>query len=129
MDFIEDFHRLLDRVRRLESRIGEQPQFVTYSISGDLVVQSGGLRWYAPFDGMIKRVYVSLGTASGGSGVQVSLNKNGISVGTFVLAAGTNYDSFTPDNPDFDDEDFFTVDVIAVGSFPSGSNLVIQLKL
>src|SRR4051794_30946532 len=101
MDFIEDFHRLMDRVRRLESRVGGQTHFVTYSISGDLAVQAGGLRWYAPFDGIIKRVYASLGTASGGSGVQISLKKNGVGVGTITLAAGMNYDSFIPGDPDF----------------------------
>lgn len=129
MDFIEDYHRLLDRVRRLEMRTGDVPHFVTYSISGDLAVQNGGLRWYAPFDGMIKKVYVSVGTAPSGSGVHIRLNKNGIPIGTIIIAAGTNYDWFSPDDPDFVDEDFFTVDVTAVGSSTPGSNLVVQLKV
>jgi hypothetical protein len=129
IDFLDDFRILMDRVRRLESRLGSQPQFVTYSVSGDLSVQAGGLRWYAPFDGRIARVYASLGTASGGTGVRISLNKNGVSVGMIMLAAGMNYDSFTPDDPDFYEEDFYTVDIVSVGSGPAGSNLVVQLKL
>lgn len=98
-----------------------------FNVAGALSTLTGNMRWYARFDGEITEVYVSVGTAPTGSGTTVRLNKNGSSLGTVTIAAGSNTNSFTPASPTFVIGDYFTVDITAVGSTTPGSDLDVQI--
>ena len=100
---------------------------VAYSVSGELEIADGGLRYYALADGTITLVYVSVGTAPSGSGVTVRVNRNGSSIGTTTIAAGANTNSFAPAAA-YVTGDYFTVDVTAVGSSGPGADLVVELQ-
>jgi hypothetical protein len=101
---------------------------VPYSVSGDLEVSDGNLRWYSRAKGTVATVHASVGTAPTGSGVTVQVNQNGSSIGTCTIAAGGHTATFTP-AADYDSGDYFTVDVNAVGSTTPGSDLVVQLRM
>jgi hypothetical protein len=102
---------------------------VPYSVSGELEVADGNLRWYSRAKGSVASVHASVGTAPAGSGVTVQVNRNGTSIGTATIAAGGHIASFTPGSPDFAAGDWFTVDITAVGSSTPGSDLVVQLRM
>jgi hypothetical protein len=107
---------------------GAAADIIPYSVSGPLAAATGGLRWYAPTDGTITLVHVSVGTAPAGSGITVQVNRNGTSLGTVTIPVGSHTNTFTPASPAYVAGDYFTVDVTAVGTTTAGSDLVVQLR-
>jgi hypothetical protein len=102
---------------------GGDVDVIPYSISGPLTVTDGTLRWYALTAGTILQVFASAGTG----GLTVRVNRNGASIGTATIPAGSNTAAFTPASPDYTAGDYFTVDVTAAGT--GAADLVVELQV
>jgi hypothetical protein len=138
-DFLEDYRILSDRVRRLELTRKRSRDIIPYSISGELEVSTGMLRWYATADGSINQIIAQNGTeATGTVPIIVELlrhryDPDSTTVST-VVAAHMPLTVFPPPPfdaaiADFKEGDYFTVDVVQVGDADPGGDLVIEIQV
>jgi len=134
-DLVARISALEEQVRRLRTKKaleteGPDVDVVPYSISGNLTVADGGLRWYALRDGEILKVAVSVGTSpSGLTGIGVRLRRNGTSIGTVTLSSGQNYTTFVPTLVTVTQGDYFTVDITSIGNSVPGADLVLEVEV
>lgn len=99
---------------------------LTFNGPGVRTVANGTSRLYAPQAGTLDFVEVNLGTPATGADFVVRVNKNGASIGTGTVAAGTYDTTFVPTDTAVADGDYFTVDVTQVGATVAGSDVVVQ---
>lgn len=136
-DFLEDYRILSDRVRRLELTRKRSSDIIPYSISGELEVSTGMLRWYATADGSINQIIAQNGTeATGTVPIIVELLRHRVESGVVstVIAAHMPLVVFPPEPfdaaiADFKEGDYFTVDVVQIGDADPGGDLVIEIQV
>ncbi|MBF0340927.1 MAG: hypothetical protein HQL95_08200, partial [Magnetococcales bacterium] len=68
-----------------------------------------------------------IGTAPVGSSIQFTLRKNGTSVATGSIAAGSHRMATAPVTLELTSSDWFTLDVVQVGTSVAGSDLHVRL--
>lgn len=105
----------------------------TFTYPGALSVGSGQARFYMHKSGDIKDIIASVGTAPTGASVIIDILKNGTTIYTGGSGRPTITDSSFVDTTSvpavtsFSAGDYFTVDIIQIGSSTAGSNLVVEL--
>jgi hypothetical protein len=101
---------------------------MAYSFDGPLTVGNGSLRWYPRKSGAITEVHAVVDGAPAGSELTIRVRKNkAITIGTIHIAPAGNVDSFVPTPGTYVLGDYFTVDIVAVGSGAPGADLVVQI--
>jgi hypothetical protein len=106
----------------------------TFSVVGPVTTAVGHSRFYMSTAGTITNVIVSVSSAPVGSAIIIDVKKNGVSIFTTLLnrptipAGGFVDMSSIPDVTAFSIGDYYTVDVVQVGSTSPGSDLVVQLE-
>lgn len=95
---------------------------------GTLTLFTGKVRWYPPQAVNVLWLEASVDTPSTGSGITAELKKNGSVVNSVTIAAGQNKSSrVTLTGVTGTADDYFTVDVTAIGSGTPGSDLIIAV--
>jgi len=109
------------------------PFEISYTVTGDLTVAAGAIRWYVRENITIQNVYVHVSTAPTGASLIVDVNKNGTTIFTTqgnrptITASSFLDSSSTPDVTSATAGDYFTIDVDQIGSTVAGSNLVVRI--
>jgi hypothetical protein len=125
-DFLEEIHLLRDRIRRLELRPqSNASKVIIYSVSGNLTIHDGKLRWYPLAGSTLVLIHASVGTAPSGGGCTVRVKVNGTTVDSVTISAGSNQHTSKP-NKDLEKGDYLTIDVTASNN---ATDLVVELKL
>jgi hypothetical protein len=99
---------------------------IPFSTSGELAVATGamGVPWYGGAR-TLQRLAARVGTAPTGAALVLALKKNGATVATLSVAAGSlAAQTTTFSDATIADGDYLTLDVTQVGSTVKGSNLV-----
>lgn len=108
---------------------------VVFSATGEVVVSTGGHRFYVEEATTIQSVRASVGTAPTGASLIVDVNKNGTTIFTTqsnrptIAASGFTDVSGTPEVTALDAGDYLTVDIDQVGSSVPGANLTVTIVL
>jgi hypothetical protein len=98
-----------------------------FSVHGPLIVINDMTPyWLAPKSGTFTSIVARVKTAPTGASLQGRINKNGVQVTTFTIAAGSSNTSATV-NLQFSLGDYFSVDITQIGSTVAGSNLTVAL--
>jgi len=95
---------------------------------GTLTVTTGTARWYAPRAVKIIGMKAHVSTAPAGSAVNIRVNKNGSSLRTLVINAGSTSANLGGIADDLSAGDYLTVDVTQVGSSTAGSDLALIIR-
>ena len=99
--------------------------YVNLKQTGALTVTTGTKRWYAPKGITISKIIARVDTAGAGASINITVNKNGASAATLVIAdGGTKIINSTP-NITMVEDDYLTVDITQVGSTTAGSDLTV----
>jgi len=96
-----------------------------YQIDGNLSVRAGVRRWYAHEALTVVKIKAQVEVAPAGSNIACTVKKNGATVATFEIAAGTAYNPISNINITAAEDDYFTVDVTQVGSSTPGQHLLV----
>ena len=96
-----------------------------YQIDGNLSVKAGVRRWYAHAALTIVKIKAQVEVAPAGSNIVCVVKKNGATVATFEIAAGTAYTPISNINITAAEDDYFTVDITQVGSSTPGQHLLV----
>jgi hypothetical protein len=96
-----------------------------YQIDGNLSVKSGTRRWYAHEDLTIVKIKAQVDVAPAGRNIVFAVKKNGSTVGTFEIAAGSAFNPISNINITAAEDDYFTVDITQVGSSTPGQHLLV----
>jgi hypothetical protein len=97
------------------------------AIHGPLIVSNDMTSyWLAPKSGTFTSIVVRVKTAPTGASLQGRINKNGVQVATFTIAAGS-LNTSSAINVQFAAEDYFSLDITQIGSTVAGSNLTVAL--
>lgn len=112
-------------------RTGSDPTYVdtvlqTFNASGTLQPFTGASKWHAPYAGALDLIHVGLGTAPTGGSVAFQANRNGSSIGTVSIAAGTLTGTFIPTIGTFSSGDYFSFDQTSGGTALGAKNLASQ---
>lgn len=106
---------------------------LSLGIPGTLVVGAGTSRVYFVSAATITNVIASVGTQPTGASIIFDVKKNGSTIFTTTanrptITVGTNADlSSVPDVTTVSSGDYFTVDIIQVGSITAGADAIIQV--
>lgn len=93
--------------------------------TGTLEVTTGTKRWYAPKAVTIDRIVARVNTAPVGAAINITVNKNGSSGATLVIAdGGTKIINSSP-SITLAEDDYLTVDITQIGSTTAGSDLTV----
>ena len=93
--------------------------------TGELEVTTGTKRWYAPKAVTIDRIVARANTAPVGAAINITVNKNGSSGATLVIAdGGTKIINSSP-SITLAEDDYLTVDITQIGSTTAGSDLTV----
>jgi len=93
--------------------------------TGALTVTTGTKRWYAPKAVTISRIVARVNTAPAGAAINITVNKNGSSGATLVIAdGGTKIINSSP-SITLAEDDYLTVDITQIGSTTAGSDLTV----
>jgi len=93
--------------------------------TGELEVTTGTKRWYAPKAVTISRIVARANTAPVGAAINITVNKNGSSGATLVIAdGGTKIINSSPAIT-LAEDDYLTVDITQIGSTTAGSDLTV----
>lgn len=93
--------------------------------TGVLEVTTGTKRWYAPKAVTIDRIVARVNTAPVGAAINITVNKNGSSGATLVIAdGGTKIINSSP-SITLAEDDYLTVDITQIGSSTAGSDLTV----
>lgn len=93
----------------------------TWNMPGPIATLTGVARWYPVADGSLTTVHCAVVTT--GSGTEFDILKNGASIGSVTLSGATG--TVTLSDSDFVIGDYYTVDVVTVGS-GSPTDAVVQ---
>jgi hypothetical protein len=112
------------------------PSTIPFTRSGELAPMTGDMRLYMEYDGTIRAARATVAEAPTGSSLIVDVNKNDTSIYATtqanrptVLATELTGLGGEPDDPDFVQGDYFTIDIDQVGSTLPGTTLVVTLTL
>ena len=100
----------------------------TFSQAGTLAVTTGVSRFYVERAGTLTTLRASVSSPSTGSGVAVALRKNGTTVATVTIPAGSNTATSSPAVA-LVTGDYLTIDITAVGSTTAGANLTATVTI
>ena len=102
----------------------------TFVQDGVLTVNTGTARWYSPRAVTITKIRTHVAISSAGAALNMTLKKNGTSIQTFSIAAGSTTDVTTGLNLSVAEGDYLTIDITQIGSSTAGSdlNVVISYK-
>lgn len=112
------------------------PVQASFSYSGALAVLTGTDRFYNLTGRTltVSQVVASVGTAPAGASIIVDVRKNGSTIFTTTanrpsISAGSNFgtNGGTPDVPTIANGEYWTVDVVQVGSTTAGASLTVQV--
>jgi hypothetical protein len=98
---------------------------------GELVPIVGVVRWTTNNHIRIGSLNASISAAPAGGSVVAHLKKNGSTIATITIPAnsvGVNVTTFVGNGADAQPNDYFTLDVVSVGSVVPGSNLKVQIN-
>ena len=99
----------------------------TITTTGELKSAIGVARWYPPINMFFSAWEAWVGEAPGGTPVQFTLKKNGVSIGSGTIAASAFKMAKTTLAFSATTSDFLTLDISGVGVGPKGSDLVVRL--
>lgn len=102
-------------------------QYVQLNQAGTLQLTTGTARWTAPKNINITNIVSIVGTAPTGSALITTVNKNGTTIDTQTIAAGTTSDTNSGLSLSVNQNDYLTVDVTQIGSTVAGSDLSIVI--
>jgi hypothetical protein len=102
-----------------------------FSRQGSLSTTEGNQRLYVERSGIISVVRVSVGTPSSGAAIIVDVLKNGETIlsSPIEVVAGDNTSLGTISESSVFEDDYFTVNIIQVGSVTPGANLTVTLTI
>lgn len=138
IDEIKDIRErisILERYPPGEISAEDVERYYTFSISGDLVVDTGAFRLYnLTGEGLtISKVHIAVDTAPTGSAIIVDVNENGTTIFTtqanrpqIAISANTG-ESSAIDDPYWADGNYLTVDIDQIGSTIAGADLTITI--
>lgn len=108
----------------------------TFSYNGTIATLTGTYRWYNDTGATltIGTVRASVGTAPAGASIIVDVRKNGTTIFTTTgnrptITAGSQYATAggAPDTPTLANGDYWTVDIVQVGSTTAGASLTVTV--
>ncbi|MEO5350046.1 MAG: hypothetical protein H7836_10400 [Magnetococcus sp. YQC-3] len=99
----------------------------TITTTGELKSAIGVARWYPPINLFFSAWEAWVGEAPGGTPVQFTLKKNGVSIGSGTIAASAVRMAKTALAFSVTTSDYLTLDITGVGVGPKGSDLVVRL--
>lgn len=113
--------------------VGGIPREKTLTMPGELVAVTGHAKWFLPVNIRITSITARVSDASSGSPIRLAVKKNNtqITVDTVDIQEGSYVTTVTvPDINDADGNvgDYYTVDLIQVGSVVKGSDLTVQIN-
>lgn len=85
----------------------------TCNFVGPISVQNGTLRWYPDQSVTVTSVYINASTAPTSGPFSIAIEKNGATIATASLSAGSYTSSVTAVNVAFTSSDYVTIDVTA----------------
>ena len=85
----------------------------TCNFVGPISVQNGTLRWYPDQSVTVTSVYINVSTAQTSGPFSIAVKKNGATIATASLSAGSYTSSVTAVNVAFTSSDYVTIDVTA----------------
>lgn len=100
----------------------------TFVQDGALTVLTGTARWYSPRDIQITKIRSHASVAPAGASLNLSLKKNGSSIQTFNIAAGSTSSVNTGLTLNINEGDYLTIDITQIGSSTAGSNLNVVIS-
>lgn len=105
----------------------------TLTQPGEVVTVVGVVRWYVPTPIRLTSVVARLGVPTQGSPMRIVVKKDNIPIhsGYIEIPAGvseTVLPASSLTKPDASTNDFYTVDVVQVGTTVKGSDLTVQLN-
>ena len=109
---------------------------VVFTVFGTLIIATGGLRVYNTLNAnfVIQEVEIAVSIAPVGAAILVDIHTNGVTIFTNqahrpTIAAGAYQGTTTTiDVSAWNDGDYFTADIDAIGSGPAGSNLTVMIR-
>lgn len=111
-----------------DGRIGPSGlSVVMLGVAGNITVQTGKSRYYAPRALTISQLRASVNTAPTGASLIVSLRKNGTIVAVVTIAASVNTGTSSLALA-VAAGDYLQVDVTQVGSTVAGADLTVQVE-
>ena len=99
----------------------------TITTTGELKSAIGVSRWYPPINMVFSQWEAWVGEAPGGTPVQFTLKKNGVSIGSGSIAASAVKMAKAALAFSVTTSDYLTLDITGVGVAPKGSDLVVRL--
>jgi hypothetical protein len=102
------------------------PIQAVFSKQDTLAPYTGTARYYLDATRTISQIRASVGTAPTGSGLTVTVYKNGSSIGSVTIPAGS-YTATSTISVAASANDYLTVSIISVGSTISGSDLTVTV--
>lgn len=108
--------------------LAETEFYKTYNYNGTLVVNTGSKRFYMPINCTMTDIEAYVATAPTGAALQLAILKNGSSVATTSISAGSTSSSNTSNSIDLETGDYITINITQVGSGTAGEDLYLNLK-
>lgn len=117
-------------------RLDDPPNYYTwhtftFTVEGDLQVDTGDLRFYAPGAMTSASAYGSIDTPSVGADIIFDINKNGASIldgSKLVIAAGSNIGQCVPVVTTLAVNDYLTMDVDQRGTTTPGADATVHIR-
>ena len=106
----------------------QKEQNTTLVQDGALTVITGTARWYSPRDVQITKIRSHVTVAPAGANLNLDLKKNGVSIQTFNITAGSTTSVNTGLTHNISEGDYLTVDITQIGSSTAGSNLNVVIS-
>jgi hypothetical protein len=106
----------------------QKEQNTTLVQDGALSVLTGTARWYSPRNVQITKIRSHVTVAPAGANLNLDLKKNGVSIQTFNITAGSTTSVNTGLTHNISEGDYLTVDITQIGSSTAGSNLNIVIS-
>jgi hypothetical protein len=101
--------------------------YTTFNHEGDLEVLSSPRRWFSPSFCIITNIEVYLGMMPVGSDVGLVIRKNGEVMTSLTIKDGTTNLMVSDAAFELNKYDSLTVDIVAVGSTVTGTDLTLRL--
>ena len=101
-----------------------------YNYSGTLATNTGSKRLYMHRDGVLGTFDMHVATAPVGAAINITVNKNGSSIGTGTITSGnTDNNLQTLSTTTFNSGDYLTVDITQIGTTTAGEDLYVVFRI
>ncbi len=104
-----------------------QPSYINSITAGTLTLASGENRWYSPVALTINTLEMFISAPATGADIHVTVNKNGVAQGSYILTAATYYMTQAITGFTMAAGDYLTYDITQIGSTTPGTDLQIRL--